>query len=52
MRLRRKDLEARFPGLIDSILSAVRRDADRLELPQCEFVPVEEETPRRVARRS
>ncbi|HEX7792487.1 MAG TPA: helix-turn-helix transcriptional regulator [Afipia sp.] len=53
MRLRRKDLEARFPGLLDSLLSAVKRDADRLELPQCEFVAVEaaeDEAHRRVAR--
>lgn len=50
MRLRRKDIEARFPGLLDSLLSAVRRDADRLELPECEFVAVEDEAPKRAAR--
>ena len=50
MRLRRKDLEARFPGLLDSLLSAVRRDADRLELPECDFVALEEEAPKRMTR--
>ncbi len=50
MRLRRKDIEARFPGLLDSLLLAVKRDADRLELPSCEFVAVEDEVPKRTAR--
>ena len=50
MRLRRKDLEARFPGLLDSLLSAVRRDADRLELPECDFVAVEDEPVKQPAR--
>ena len=40
-RLRRDDLEARFPGLLDSIIKSVARDLDRLQLPQCEFVAVE-----------
>jgi DNA-binding transcriptional ArsR family regulator len=35
MRLRRKDLDARFPGLLDSILASAARDAARLELPTC-----------------
>lgn len=39
MSLRRKDLETRFPGLLDSILTSVARDAARLELPECEFAP-------------
>ena len=30
MSLRRDDLNARFPGLIDSVLQAVDRDADQL----------------------
>jgi len=38
MQLRRKDLDARFTGLIDAILTGVRRDAKRLELPECEFL--------------
>lgn len=33
--LRRKDLDARFPGLLESILKAATRDAARLELPAC-----------------
>jgi DNA-binding transcriptional ArsR family regulator len=37
MQLRRKDIDARFPGLIDAILTAVKRDAKRLALPECEF---------------
>ena len=31
--LRRKDLDARFPGLLESILASAARDAERLELP-------------------
>jgi DNA-binding transcriptional ArsR family regulator len=38
MSLRRKDLDARFPGLIDAILAAASRDIARLELPECSFV--------------
>jgi DNA-binding transcriptional ArsR family regulator len=40
-RLRRKDLDARFPGLLDAILKSAARDADRLQFPQCEFVVAE-----------
>lgn len=50
MQLRREDLEARFPGLIDSIFAAVKRDADRLELPVREFVAMGDEAPKRMAR--
>ena len=32
MRLRREDLEARFPGLIDAVINSAARDADRLQL--------------------
>lgn len=35
MRLRHKDLEARFPGLLASILKSLARDATRLDLPEC-----------------
>ncbi|MBP0116401.1 MULTISPECIES: ArsR/SmtB family transcription factor [Bradyrhizobium] len=39
MRLRREDLEARFPGLLDAVLSSAARDADRLPLVSgCELV--------------
>jgi len=39
MRLRREDLDARFPGLLDAVLSSAARDADRLQLlPGCEMV--------------
>jgi DNA-binding transcriptional ArsR family regulator len=38
MKLRRKDLDARFPGLIDAIIKSATRDADRLQFPQCELV--------------
>lgn len=31
--LRRKDLDARFPGLLESVLKAATRDAARLDLP-------------------
>ena len=37
MRLRRGDLDARFPGLLDSILTSATRDADRLQFPECEM---------------
>jgi DNA-binding transcriptional ArsR family regulator len=36
-RLRRKDLDARFPGLLDAIIKSAARDADRLQFPQCEL---------------
>jgi DNA-binding transcriptional ArsR family regulator len=38
MRLRREDLDARFPGLLDTILKSATRDADRLQFPECEMV--------------
>ncbi|MGX9425274.1 MULTISPECIES: ArsR/SmtB family transcription factor [Bradyrhizobium] len=38
MRLRRADLDARFPGLLDVILASAARDADRLQFPECEVV--------------
>jgi DNA-binding transcriptional ArsR family regulator len=42
MRLRREDLDARFPGLLDAVLSSAARDADRLQLlPGCEMVAAE-----------
>lgn len=37
MRLRRHDLEARFPGLLDSVISSAERDAERLQLPLAEL---------------
>lgn len=42
MRLRREDLEARFPGLLDAVLKSAAKDADRLELiATCEVVKVD-----------
>ena len=42
MRLRREDLEARFPGLLDAVINSATKDADRLQLlPECEVVEVE-----------
>ena len=38
MKLRRKDLDARFPGLLDSIIKSAARDAYRLQFPECEMV--------------
>lgn len=38
MKLRRKDLDARFPGLLDAVLKSAARDAERLQLPECEVV--------------
>jgi len=38
IKLRREDLDARFPGLIDAVLAAAARDADRLSFPECEMV--------------
>ncbi len=32
MRLRREDLDARFPGLLDSVIKSAERDAERLQL--------------------
>ena len=37
MRLRRKDLDARFPGLLDSVIQSALRDSDRLQIPECEL---------------
>src|SRR6266567_1091696 len=41
MRLRRNDLDARFPGLIDTIIKSATRDADRLQFPECELAGAE-----------
>lgn len=42
MRLRREDLEARFPGLLDAVLSSAAKDADRLQLiAACDLVEVD-----------
>ncbi|TWA91333.1 ArsR/SmtB family transcription factor [Bradyrhizobium stylosanthis] len=42
MRLRREDMEARFPGLLDAVLSSAAKDADRLPLlAECELVEVD-----------
>lgn len=39
MRLRRDDLDARFPGLLDAVLNATAKDADRLGLLlECDLV--------------
>ena len=32
MRLRREDLDARFPGLLDAVIKSAGRDAERLQL--------------------
>jgi DNA-binding transcriptional ArsR family regulator len=32
MKLRREDLDARFPGLLDAVIKSVARDAERLQL--------------------
>jgi DNA-binding transcriptional ArsR family regulator len=37
MRLRREDLEARFPGLLDAVIKAAGRDAERLQIPDLEM---------------
>ena len=37
-RLRREDLDARFPGLLDAIITSAARDLERLQFPQCELV--------------
>lgn len=36
MRLRREDLDTRFPGLLDAVLRSAARDAERLRLPECD----------------
>src|SRR5690349_18212618 len=33
MSLRRTDLDARFPGLLDAVIASAARDAARLEMP-------------------
>ncbi len=38
MKLRRGDLDARFPGLMDAIITSAARDADRPQFPECEVV--------------
>ncbi|SRR6266568_1836553 len=38
MKLRREDLEARFPGLLDAVLASAARDAQCLQLAECELV--------------
>jgi DNA-binding transcriptional ArsR family regulator len=38
MKLRRRDLDARFPGLMDAIIKSAARDAERLQFPECEVV--------------
>jgi DNA-binding transcriptional ArsR family regulator len=38
MKLRRRDLDARFPGLIDAVIKSATRDAERLQFPECEVV--------------
>jgi DNA-binding transcriptional ArsR family regulator len=38
MRLRREDLDARFPGLIDAIVKAAAGEVDRISLSECETV--------------
>ncbi|MFK4510350.1 ArsR family transcriptional regulator [Bradyrhizobium daqingense] len=42
MRLRREDMEARFPGLLDAVLSSAAKDADRLPLVSgCDLIDVD-----------
>jgi DNA-binding transcriptional ArsR family regulator len=42
MRLRRDDLEARFPGLLDAVINSAAKDADRLHLlSECDTVDVD-----------
>jgi DNA-binding transcriptional ArsR family regulator len=38
VKLRREDLDARFPGLLDAVLASAARDAERLQLLECEPV--------------
>lgn len=39
MRLRREDLDARFPGLLDAVLNSAAKDAARLQLvAECDVV--------------
>jgi DNA-binding transcriptional ArsR family regulator len=37
MKLRRADLEARFPGLLDAVITSAARDAERLQLSDLEI---------------
>jgi DNA-binding transcriptional ArsR family regulator len=37
MKLRRADLEARFPGLLDAVITSAARDAERLQLSNTEM---------------
>jgi DNA-binding transcriptional ArsR family regulator len=36
MKLRREDLEARFPGLLDAVITSAARDAERLQFSNLE----------------
>src|SRR5450631_197898 len=38
MKLRREDLDARFPGLLDAVVASAARDMERMKLPSCELV--------------
>jgi DNA-binding transcriptional ArsR family regulator len=38
MKLRREDLDARFPGLLDAVIKSAARDAERLQIPDAETV--------------
>jgi DNA-binding transcriptional ArsR family regulator len=40
MKLRREDLDNRFPGLLDAVLASAERDAERLQLPALDCVEV------------
>jgi DNA-binding transcriptional ArsR family regulator len=37
VRLRREDLDARFPGLLDAVIGSAARDAHRLQLVESEL---------------
>ena len=37
MKLRREDIDARFPGLLDAVITSAARDAHRLQLVECEL---------------
>jgi DNA-binding transcriptional ArsR family regulator len=37
MKLRRADLEARFPGLLDAVITSAARDAERLQFSDLEI---------------
>jgi DNA-binding transcriptional ArsR family regulator len=38
MKLRREDLDARFPGLLDAVTKSAARDAERVQIPGGETV--------------